>query len=1020
MLPLDKPIISPVLVGRVSEMDRLERALAAARLGQGQCFIVAGEAGVGKSRLVAEVCADAANQGFLTLPGQCFEQDASFPYAPLIDLLRAFCAGRDPADIQAILGPLALELVKLLPELALTLPELEPTPALDPEAEKRRLFAALAQFLIQLTQTAPETGPAGPLLVIVEDVHWSDETSLDFLHLFAHRLAAYPILLLATYRREDASPSLTYRLAQLERERLAEELILKRLPRPEVERMLQAIFDDAPPLQAEFLETLYSLTDGSPFFIEELLKSLVAAGEVFYAAGRWEPKPLDELHIPRTVSVAVQRRVKQLSQAARTVLRLAAVAGRRFDFVLLQRVAQLDESELLPLVKELLAAQLVVEESADRFAFRHALTREAIYSDLLVRERQALHRAIVETMVQLYGDSARLESHLPDLAYHFYEAGMWDKALEYAQRAGDKALALDTPHAAIGQFSRALDAVRQGALDPRPQLYHSRGQAYEALGDFEQARADYDTALQTARTTGNHQDEWQALLDLGLLWESRDYTQAGDYYQQGLALVQTLDDPGLLARNLNRISNWHLNIGQPHEAVRYYHEALAIFERLADRRHMAETLTMLGTASFSGGDLVQGTIYLERALALFRQLEDRAGVLNTLVHLTLHSSFQTEVWGVTGLAEIVRGGEEAIQIARKSGWRSDEAHALIRLAECMVWQGDYPISCAAVQAGLAIAQEIEHGEWLCDAHYVLGSLLLDLFAVSEAQQHLEQSLALSREIGSGLMVYMVSSRLAEAYLLQAEFARAEAVLNQALAPEVLPRTGLERGIWRVRAELALARGEAEQALQISDQLIASAANVDKYEAGCIPSLWKLRGEARSALGHWPEAEADLQAAQTFARRQGAKPLLGRIYLALGQLYHAQKRQPEADRAFTTARSLIEALAHDLPDIPAAGLQATPWRDHFLRQGMASIPAPTPLTPRQAAKKEYDGLTRREREVAVLIAGGKSNRDIAAALVIGERTATTHVSNILTKLGFASRAQIAAWAVEKGLAQPSSE
>lgn len=988
-------------------MALLERALVVAQGGTGQGIILAGEAGIGKSRLVAEVCASAAAKGFLTLRGQCFEQDVSFPYAPFIDMLRLFCIRRSPAQIQTVLGPLACELVKLLPELALNLPGIQPTPALDPEAEKRRLFAALAQFLSRLIEEpVSELRLAPSLLVVIEDLHWSDETSLDFLHFLARRLAAWPILLLVTYRREDAPPHLIQLLAHFDREHLAHEIILELLRPAEVEAMLGAIFDLGRPVRTEFLNTIYALTEGNPFFIEEVLKSLVTAGDIFYVGGHWERKPLPELHIPRSVHVAVKRRGEQLSQAARTALMLATVAGRRFDFGLLQHLTQLDEAGLLPLLKELIAAQLLVEESAEQFAFRHALTREAIYSGLLARERQTLHRTIAETMEHLYADSARLEAYLPDLAHHFYEAQVWAKALTYAQRAGEMAQALDSPRAAVEQFSRAVDAVQQGASGPLAQLYRARGQAYEILGEFEHARSDYEAAWEAARARSDRREAWQALLHLGFLWESRDYARAGEYYQQGLTLARSLDDPGLLARNLNRIGNWHLNISQPHESLRYYHEALAVFQTLADQRPVAETLEMLGTASYSGGDLIQATGYLEQAATLFRQINDRHGLFNTLVHLTLPSAFETEVWGMIGLAELVQGGEEAVWIARKSGWPSDEAHALIRLAVCLGWQGEYQRAFAAARTGLAIAQEIEHREWLSDAYYTLGSLWLDLYAVPEAQQHLERSLDLSREIGSGLMVYLGSSRLALAYMQQDEFSQAEAVLNQALAPEVLPRTGLERGLWRARAELALAQGRPEQALQMVNQLIASAVNVEKYEEGCIPCLWQLRGEALRVLGDWPGAEAALQAAWKFAQLQGVRPMLWRIHLALGQLYQVQKRPVEAERELAAARRLIEALAADIPD-PAA-------RDNFLDRATALIPSPPPLSPRQATKKQFDGLTEREREVATLVAQGKSNREIADTLVVSKRTVAAHIGNILNKLGFASRTQIAAWAVGKDL------
>jgi predicted ATPase len=193
---------------------------------------------------------------------------------------------------------------------------------------------------------------------------------------------------------------------------------------------------------------------------------LAAAGEIFYANGRWDRKPLSELHVPRSIQDAVQQRTDQLSDSARRVLTLAAVAGRRFDFALLQELTQHDEQHLLQLIKELIAAQLVVEESAEQFAFRHALTRQAIYADLLVRERKALHRRIADTLERLY--ASVLDAHLADLAYHFLEVSAWEKALEYGRSAGEQAQAMYAPQAAIERVTRALDAAQRGSIPPRP------------------------------------------------------------------------------------------------------------------------------------------------------------------------------------------------------------------------------------------------------------------------------------------------------------------------------------------------------------------------------------------------------------------------------------------------------------------------------------------------------------------------------------------------------------------------
>src|SRR3989441_6419300 len=302
-------------------------------------------------------------------------------------------------------------------------------------------------------------------------------------------------------------PSLRHFLAQWDREHLTQEILLARLTRDEVEAMLRAIFALPRSMHLDLPDLLYGLTDGNPFFVEEILKSLIVSGDIFYANGRWDRKPLGELYIPRSVQDAVQQRTDQLSERARQMLALAAVAGRRFDFSLLQQLTHYDESQLLQVMKEVIAAQLVVEESAEQFAFRHALTRQAIYADLLVRERKALHRRIAEMLERLY--ASVLDAHLADLAYHFFEASAWEKALEYGQRAGEQAQAMYAPHAAIDQVTRALDAAQRGSIPPPASLYRLRGQAYETLGDFERARLDYETMLQMTREAGERHAEWQ-------------------------------------------------------------------------------------------------------------------------------------------------------------------------------------------------------------------------------------------------------------------------------------------------------------------------------------------------------------------------------------------------------------------------------------------------------------------------------------------------------------------------------
>ena len=738
-----------------------------------------------------------------------------------------------------------------------------------------------------------------------------------------------------------------------------------------------------------------------------MLKSLIAAGDIFYLNGRWDRKPLAELRIPRSVQDALLQRTDLLSQQARRVLTLAAVTGRHFDFALLQELIQQDEAQLLQLIKELIAAQLVVEESAEQFAFRHALTRQAVYAQLLGRERKPLHRTIAETFERLYASS--VEAHLGDLALHFAEAGVWEQALAYGQRAGEQAQALYAPQAAIEHFTRALDAASQLSLTPAASLYRARGLAYETLGDFERARADQETALLLAHEASDRHGKWQALLDLGLLWAGHDYAQAGDYYQQALALARSMDDPAKVAHSLNRMGNWYMNAEQPHSALRCHQEALAMFGGLNDRHGLAETLDLLGVTSYVSGDLMQSAVYYEQAIAFFRELDERERLPNSLATLMLcGGNYQNEtlVQTTVGFAEALKLGELALKIAGEIGQRSDEAYALIYIGVYLGPRGEYGRALEAAQRGLAIAEDIEHRQWMAAGHWALGALYLDLLALSEAKPHLEQALALAQEIGSRFWTRIVSGFLALVSLAQHDVVRAESLLNAALGPDDPTQTVGQRLVWYARAELALARNDASLALRIIDQLLASAVGLSSESS--IPRLAKLRGEALTKLKQAAEVETILQQARAAALERGQRPLLWRIAIDLGNLYQAQRRDEEAEHAFATAEELIEELAATIPD--------TVLRAYFLQQATALLPHQELLSLRRTTKRAFGGLTEREREVTALIAQGKASREIAEILVVNTRTIEKHIENILSKLGFTSRTQIAVWASEKGLKQ----
>ncbi len=1004
------PITCPVMIGRLQELTTLHLLVEQACNGQAQVVLVSGEAGIGKSRLVAEVKTFAEAHGFLLLKGQCFQADTTSPYTPLLDLFRAYFARQAPTSLSNPMHSFAAPLSRLLPELALLFPDLTTLSApssANRQEERRQLFAAMSHFLIG--QAAQH-----PVLLVVEDIHWCDDLSLELLLHIARRCRQVPLLLLVTYRNEELQPRLRRWLTELDRERLAQECSLKRLSRNDVTAMLRVILGIRQEVDADLLDTMYTRSEGNPFFVEELLKSIITSGELVFVDGTWKLAAHRSL-IPRSVEGAVQQRTAYLSADAKHLVTLAAMAGRRFNVTLLQDILQCEEAQLLALLKELIAAQLVVEETTDQFAFRHALTQEAITASLLLRERQGVHRTIVETLERLCSSSPTTrERYLEELASQSYAAGMWEQALIYAQEAGTKALSLYAQQAAIDYFTRAIEAAHHLSQMPSASLYLERGQAYETLGDFERAYRDYERTLDAARTAQDRLIEWQSMMAIGFLWTGRNYERAEVWFHQALALAEQLANPTLRVRSLNRLGNWLLNTGRIQEALEVLQEALHLLESRQNNQVMADTLEMLGMATFFMGDPATAVkVYFGRAIELFRVLGDRQGQFSNLAARALDSAPETIETSFSSLRtrdECMQDAEEALRLARQTNSQAGQAFVEIATAGVLFSFGEFGPALAHTQEALRIATTIEHQEWIAATYGMLGQLYLLLLETDNAASYLEAALADAQVLGSAIWTKQLTPYLVLTYTLRREFSRAEAVLKTIMLREQQPENFFERQAARARGELALAQGEADRALHIAEQLLASTPGNEPQQP--IPHLLFLKGQALLALKHLEEAARTLEEAKHGAQQRQAPSILWRIQCSLGQVYHLLKREGQAQREWSETRDIITRLA--------ATIDETPLREHFLQTALSSLPHRKIFFHESLPSSKHGGLSAREREVAVLVAQGRSNREIAAILVVSERTAEAHVSNILSKLGLSVRAQIAAWAVEKGLTTTSAD
>ena len=986
------PYSCPILVGRDDELKVGTRLLAEVASGQGRFVLLSGEAGIGKSRLARALGDSASVDGFQCLIGVCQEHDRAFPFAPLRDALRQQLRHTSTPGAARLFGPDYPLFARLLPELVLT--NAAPLPPLPPEEEKHRLFEAFARLFARLAHLTP-------LCLTLEDLHWADEASLELLHLLPRRLVDARVLVVLTARTEEPGDSLAHWRGYLTRNHLITTLDLTPLTRENVAQIITATMGttatdvNRPP--ASVIAVIGERAEGNPFFIEELLHAWAESG-----TGDSAPAQI----VPAGVRETVIHRLDALGEAVCRVAEMASVIGRRFSFALLQQVMAVERHALTSALRALVDAYLVVEEE-DAFVFRHALTRDAVYGRILGVERRRLHGLVARALAAQ--DHTELPVSASDLGYHFHAAREWGEALYWSRTAGKEAMALHAPHAAVEHFTHGIEAaerlgVAQGALA------YDRGQAYWLLGDRHHADKDYVTALATARDANDAPAALRALVGLGVLWSGKDPAHSRRYYEEALVLARAIDDHAVTARTLTRIAYLHIIEDKPQLAEPYVREALTLAEAEANRREVAQAHGMFAMMCLYEGDLVRAAPFIAQAIAGFAVAGDK--VDQAFAHvLGAQESGATDCAisaAPSHMASIVYA-ERMLVIACESGYRATEAQAHLFLASARGMIGEYGAAFTHVDQGAAIVDEIEHPQLHVLAASTRGLLAYDLLAFSHARRHFERARVQSLAFGSLLGTRNSGAQIASVFIAEGQYASAAALLAELLTPATPADTLALRRLWLARAELAFATSAPDTALQIVDDLIATAPNIDDRGERGIPRLSLLRGACLTALSRTTEAEAVLTAAAETATMQGAHPLRWRIACALGQTYHRSGDPVKAAAAFTSVQEIVASLAERVPD---ERMRAT-----FTRKAVAMIPEQYRPAMHVLKKARDGGLTRREREVVALLARGMGNRAVATTLFVSEKTVEMHITHSLRKLGLRTRAELTAWASRNGLATP---
>jgi len=503
--PVDEPITLPTtpgtFVARVDELAALRAAIDRAFAGTARLVLVAGEPGIGKTRLVEEAAAYATMRGARVCWGHSYEGDVGAPYLPFVEALRAYARSVPDDVLRAELGASGSEVATLVSELHQRFTDLPPSLPLAGDAERLRLFDGVTTFLQRASRDAP-------VVFVLDDLHWADKPTLLLLQYLARNLQRDRLVVFGTYRDVDLDRRhpLADALTVLRREPVFERVLLRGLDRDDVKALIGVIGEQEPP--DEFATTIFRETEGNPFFVAEILRHLAEMGALQRIDGEWTgtPESVAE-HLPEGIREVIGRRLDRLSEAANRMLSTASAMPGGFTLSVVRAVTGDDEDAVLDLLDEALDAQIVRERSGDpgTYEFTHALIRQTLYNELNTPRRVRLHRQIGEALeAEKVG-----EPSLGELAYHWFQAapgGASAKALEYATRAAERAMEQVAYEEAARFYDYALQALEledDGDIARRAALLMDLASAQRQAGDTDAANATLRDVAAIARALGD-------------------------------------------------------------------------------------------------------------------------------------------------------------------------------------------------------------------------------------------------------------------------------------------------------------------------------------------------------------------------------------------------------------------------------------------------------------------------------------------------------------------------------------
>jgi class 3 adenylate cyclase len=494
-------------IGRSEERSLLRQALTRAVAGNGGVALIVGEAGLGKTRIVDEITAEAKAAGMFVVRGHCYDMEGAMPYVPFVEAIEYGLTVTAQDMFRSAMGDAGPEIARFVPKVRVAYPDLPPPLALPTDQARHYMFESVCDFF-------ERAAAIQPMMVVLEDLHWADESTTQLLESVARRVGRARLLVIGTYRDVDlhAGHPFMRGIEHLSRLQTVSRITLRRLSAIEVAEMLRALSGQEPP--ERLVQLIYSETEGVPLFVEEVYRYLAEERRLTDAAGKWLPQvEIGEIEVPETVRLVLGRRIDRIGETAQRILTTAACIGRMFTFDFLTALAEEKEEDLLDALDEAEQARLLVAHQGRKpsFTFAHEQIRQTLLGRMSSLRRQRLHRRVADTLERVH--AGHLDEFVSDLAYHLVQAGAQERAAEYLHQAGTSAAArLATPEA-LAFFGRAAELAGPGP--ERRAALRTRGELLLGLFRGREATVDLELAMREAAEEGATAEEMEALLRLG-------------------------------------------------------------------------------------------------------------------------------------------------------------------------------------------------------------------------------------------------------------------------------------------------------------------------------------------------------------------------------------------------------------------------------------------------------------------------------------------------------------------------